>query len=186
MAPDFGRYAPDLARSIRRSMSCCRIRGPDPAQRYLGVCAGHPDALLQISGHLGTDAELGPRLGCAIEVFDVERPKLLQGHLDCLSHDIGLVGLRLRHYGSGASSWNEAKASQPSTASGSCVAAIESRWVQLGIAAPCRRSTGRRQGPRPGLAHARQRVADVRAVRIQQALAQRQERGSAEDERQPE
>ena len=42
------------------------------------------------SGHLGTDAELGPGLGCAMKIFDVDGPKLMDEEPDARTFDLVL------------------------------------------------------------------------------------------------
>ena len=54
-----------------------------PAAYAQGIYAkpGRHGALIRFSsssGHLGTDAQLGPGLGCAIKIFDVFGPKLVR------------------------------------------------------------------------------------------------------------
>src|SRR5262249_19035821 len=42
------------------------------------------------SGHLGTDAELGPGLGCALKIFDVDGAKLMDEEPDTTTFDLVL------------------------------------------------------------------------------------------------
>jgi hypothetical protein len=54
---------------------------------------GRHDALIRFSsasGHLGPDAQLGPALGCAIKIFDVHGPKLVEGEPDSTTFDLVL------------------------------------------------------------------------------------------------
>jgi hypothetical protein len=66
-----------------------------PAPYAQGIYAkprGHA-ALIRFSstsGHLGTDAELGPGLGCAIKLFDVDGPKLTDEEPDATTFDLVL------------------------------------------------------------------------------------------------
>ena len=66
-----------------------------PAAYAQGIYAqpGRHDALIRFSstsGHLGTDAQLGPGLGCAIKVFDVDGPKLVEDEPDSTTFDFVL------------------------------------------------------------------------------------------------
>ncbi len=54
---------------------------------------GRHAALLRFSstsGHLGADVELGPGLGCAIKIFDVPGPKLVEDEPDASTFDLVL------------------------------------------------------------------------------------------------
>lgn len=46
------------------------------------------------SGHLGTDAQLGPGLGFAIKIFDVDGPKLVEDEPDSNTFDLVLKNLQ--------------------------------------------------------------------------------------------
>ena len=54
---------------------------------------GRHGALIRFSstsGHLGTDAQLGPGLGSAIKIFDVAGPKLIEDEPDATTFDLVL------------------------------------------------------------------------------------------------
>jgi hypothetical protein len=51
---------------------------------------GAPIRFSSTSGHLGTDAQLGPGLGFAIKVFDVDGPKLIEDEPDSNTFDVVL------------------------------------------------------------------------------------------------
>src|SRR5262249_20260925 len=66
--------------------------GDVPAAYAQGIYAepGHHGALLRFSsssGHLGTDAQLGPGQGLAIKIFDVAGPKLVDDEPDATTFD---------------------------------------------------------------------------------------------------
>ena len=66
-----------------------------PAAYAQGIYAkpGRHGALIRFSsssGHLGTDAQLGPGLGCAIKIFDVFGPKLVEDEPDAGTFDLVL------------------------------------------------------------------------------------------------
>jgi len=66
-----------------------------PPQYAQGIYAtpGRHDALMRFSsssGHLGTDAELGPGQGCAIKIFDVDGVKLTEEEPDATTFDLVL------------------------------------------------------------------------------------------------
>jgi hypothetical protein len=60
--------------------------------------------LSSASNHLGPDAHLGPVLGCAIKIFDIPGPKLVDDEPDCTTFDLVLknnptfVANTARHY----------------------------------------------------------------------------------------
>jgi hypothetical protein len=71
-------------RGAREVIRLGQGRSRDTGRCTGGVCAGHlrqtrqPRHLIRFSrtsGHLGTDAQLGPGLGFAIKIFDVDGPK---------------------------------------------------------------------------------------------------------------
>lgn len=69
--------------------------GDAPVAYAQGIYAkpGHHGALLRFSsssGHLGTDAQLGPGQGLAIKIFDVEGPKLVDDEPDATTFDLVL------------------------------------------------------------------------------------------------
>jgi hypothetical protein len=64
-----------------------------PAAYAQGIYAkpGRHGALIRFSstsGHLGTDAQLGPGLGFAIKIFDIEGPKLVEDEPDSATFDV--------------------------------------------------------------------------------------------------
>jgi hypothetical protein len=68
---------------------------------------GHHGALIRYSspsGHLGTDAELGPALGCAMKIFDVSGAKLVEEEPDSTTFDLVMkntpvfIANTARHY----------------------------------------------------------------------------------------
>jgi hypothetical protein len=66
-----------------------------PAAYAQGIYAkpGRHGTLIRFSstsGHLGTDAQLGPGLGCAIKIFDVHGPKLVEDEPDSTTFDLVL------------------------------------------------------------------------------------------------
>jgi hypothetical protein len=66
-----------------------------PAEYAQGIYAkpGRHGALIRFSstsGHLGTDAQLGPGLGFAIKIFDVDGPKLVDDEPDSSTFDLVL------------------------------------------------------------------------------------------------
>ena len=66
-----------------------------PAAYAQGIYAkpGRHGALIRFSstsGHLGTDAQLGPGLGFAIKIFDVDGPKLVEDEPDSTTFDLVL------------------------------------------------------------------------------------------------
>ena len=80
-----------------------------PAAYAQGIYAkpGRHGALIRFSstsGHLGTDAQLGPGLGFAIKIFDVDGPKLVDDEPDSTTFDLVLknnpifIGNTAKHY----------------------------------------------------------------------------------------
>jgi hypothetical protein len=66
-----------------------------PAAYAQGIYAkpGRHGALIRFSstsGHMGTDAQLGPGLGFAIKIFDVDGPKLVEDEPDSTTFDLVL------------------------------------------------------------------------------------------------
>ena len=66
-----------------------------PAEYAQGIYSvpGRHGALIRFSstsGHLGPDAQLGPGLGCAIKIFDVDGPKLVEDEPDSRTFDLVL------------------------------------------------------------------------------------------------
>ncbi len=64
-----------------------------PAAYAQGIYAtpGRHDALIRFSSasnHLGPDAQLGSVLGCAIKIFDIPGPKLVDDEPDCTTFDL--------------------------------------------------------------------------------------------------
>jgi hypothetical protein len=83
--------------------------GDVPAAYAQGIYAkpGHHGALLRFSsssGHMGTDAQLGPGQGLAIKIFDVDGPKLVDDEPDSTTFDLVLknnpifIANTARHY----------------------------------------------------------------------------------------
>jgi hypothetical protein len=79
---------------------------PPYAQGVYGTPGRH-DALMRFSsasGHLGPDAQLGPVLGCAIKIFDVDGTKLVDEEPDARTFDLVLknspffIANTARHY----------------------------------------------------------------------------------------
>jgi hypothetical protein len=71
------------------------ILGEVPAPYAQGIYArpGRHDALIRFSNasnHLGVDAQLGPVLGCAIKIFDVDGTKLVDDEPDSTTFDLVL------------------------------------------------------------------------------------------------
>ena len=80
---------------------------PEPYAQGLYAKAGRHDALIRVSSasnHLGPDAALGPVLGFAIKIFDVEGTKLVDDEPDSATFDLVLknsptfVANTARHY----------------------------------------------------------------------------------------
>jgi len=85
------------------------ILGNAPAPYAQGIYArpGRHDALIRFSSasnHLGPDAQLGPVLGFAIKIFDIDGPKLVDDEPDSATFDLVLknnpvfVSSTARHY----------------------------------------------------------------------------------------
>jgi hypothetical protein len=85
------------------------IFGDVPAPYAQGIYAkpGRHDALIRFSSasnHLGPDAQLGPVLGCAIKIFDIDGPKLVEDEPDSATFDLVLknnpvfVSSTAKHY----------------------------------------------------------------------------------------
>jgi len=85
------------------------ILGNAPAPYAQGIYArpGRHDALIRFSSasnHLGPDAQLGPVLGFAIKIFDIDGPKLVDDEPDSTTFDLVLknnpvfVSSTARHY----------------------------------------------------------------------------------------
>ena len=80
---------------------------PAPYAQGIYATPGRHDALIRFSSasnHLGPDAQLGPVLGFAIKIFDIDGPKLVDDEPDSTTFDLVLknnpvfVASTARHY----------------------------------------------------------------------------------------
>ena len=103
--PSAARMRSRSAWSGPRSRSCRRC--PPPTRRASTPTPGRHDALIRFSSasnHLGPDAQLGPVLGFAIKIFDVDGPKLVDDEPDAPTFDLVLknnptfIANTARHY----------------------------------------------------------------------------------------
>jgi hypothetical protein len=80
---------------------------PESYAQGIYATPGRHGALMRFSSasnHLGTDAQLGPVLGCAIKIFDIPGPKLVEEEPDATTFDLVMknnpffVANSARHY----------------------------------------------------------------------------------------